>query len=413
MNNEWEKFGKEIRNIVDDAVSSQNFQHMNQTITDSVNEAISGFQKGLKTAGQAVNDMAKPKQKKPFWTPYQYNKRVPEKVAVKQELVTKKEERLDLFRKNTGLKIGGTVLSVLGYTFSGGIGITILILCLVALGMGSFPIGLRIAIFVLMPFFMGSGLMAWKGSNILSSLKRYQGYISELQGKTYCDIRQLADHNGKSLPFVQKDVQKMIHKGWFKQGHFDSEITCLIVSHDTYQEYQQVKAQRMEQKLLEEKQVQEKQIQEEGQDLNSGEFGQVLEEGRSYLQKIQECNQLISGQEISSKITRMEMLVQKIFDRVKEDPDSLPDIHKLMEYYLPTTVKLLEAYLQLDSQPVQGENIKSSKLEIEQTLDTLNSAFERLLDSLFEDVAWDVSTDISVLQAMLAQEGLAGNDFET
>ena len=81
----------------------------------------------------------------------------------------------------------------------------------------------------------------------------------------------------------------------------------------------------------------------------------------------------------------------------------------MMEYYLPSTVKLLVAYQSLDEQPVQGENIRTSKTEIGQTLDTLNEAFEKLLDSLFEDVAWDVSSDISVLHTMLAQEGLAGN----
>jgi len=77
-----------------------------------------------------------------------------------------------------------------------------------------------------------------------------------------------------------------------------------------------------------------------------------------------------------------------------------------MEYYLPTTVKLLDAYEELDKQPVQGENITNGKGEIEKTLDTLNVAFEKLLDSLFEDTAWDVATDISVLHTMLAQEGL-------
>jgi len=106
------------------------------------------------------------------------------------------------------------------------------------------------------------------------------------------------------------------------------------------------------------------------------------------------------------------MLIQKIFERVKEDPGSLEDIQKLMEYYLPTTVKLLDAYQQLENQPVQGENIRNSKTEIEQTLDTLNIAFEKLLDSLFEDVAWDVSSDISVLHTMLAQEGLTKDDFK-
>ena len=75
-------------------------------------------------------------------------------------------------------------------------------------------------------------------------------------------------------------------------------------------------------------------------------------------------------------------------------------------------MKLLEAYEELDTQPVQGENILSSKREIEKTLDTLNQAFERLLDDMFQDTAWDVSSDISVLNSMLAQEGLKEKDFE-
>ena len=84
-----------------------------------------------------------------------------------------------------------------------------------------------------------------------------------------------------------------------------------------------------------------------------------------------------------------------------------------MEYYLPTAVKLLEAYKDLDAQPVQGENIISSKREIEETLDTLNGAFEVLLDDMFQDTAWDVSSDVSVLKTMLAQEGLTEKDFKT
>ena len=94
-------------------------------------------------------------------------------------------------------------------------------------------------------------------------------------------------------------------------------------------------------------------------------------------------------------------------------PDSVDDIEKLMEYYLPTAVKLLEAYEELDHQPVQGENILNSKKEIEDTLDTLNIAFEKLLDDLFQETAWDVSSDITVLKMMLAQEGLTEDDFKT
>ena len=84
----------------------------------------------------------------------------------------------------------------------------------------------------------------------------------------------------------------------------------------------------------------------------------------------------------------------------------IPDLKKLMDYYLPMTVKLLNAYAEMDAMTVQGENILASKREIEATLDTLNRAYEKLLDELFEDMALDVSSDISVLNTLLAQEGL-------
>ena len=145
----------------------------------------------------------------------------------------------------------------------------------------------------------------------------------------------------------------------------------------------------------------------------SPEVQKILKAGDDYVRKIREANDAIPGEEISAKMSRMEMLVDRIFDRVEENPESVDDIRKLMEYYLPTTIKLLEAYEDLDAQPVQGENIISSKKEIEKTIDTLNTAFEKLLDDLFRDTAWDVSSDISVLHTMLAQEGLTEDGLKT
>ena len=119
----------------------------------------------------------------------------------------------------------------------------------------------------------------------------------------------------------------------------------------------------------------------------SPEVQKVIEAGDEYVRKIREANDAIPGDEISAKIYRMETLVDRIFDRVEQKPDTVEDIRKLMEYYLPTTIKLLEAYEELDAQPVQGENIISSKQEIEKTMDTLNAAFEKLLDDLVQDTA--------------------------
>lgn len=439
MDNNWEKYGKDIRNLVENAISSQNFNQLNKNITISVNEAVNDIQKGIKTAGQAVTDAASRSarfdrgagqykqsgqnnpgnQNRPVDNPQKMHSQ-PENWQ-KQPPARKWKGQLSpvnnkndfnpvLYQKNTSVSVGGWVLAVCGYTFSFGLSITILILCAVAFFMDTVPVGIKIALAILAPLLAGSGAMAWKGGSMLSSLKRYRSYISELHGRTYCNIKELSQRSGKSPKYVIKDLQKMITKGWFRQGHLDKDNTCLIVSHDTYREYQILQQQQEEQKRLESKQL-EKQQKVQQKVLEDSEMEQVIQEGKSYLQKIRECNDAILEAEISQKISRIEMLVQKIFDRVKENPDSLEDIHKLMEYYLPTTVKLLDAYQQLECQPVQGENISSSKEEIEKTLDTLNLAFEKLLDSLFEDVAWDVSTDISVLYTMLAQEGLTENDF--
>lgn len=395
MNQDWEKWGKDIRNIVQDAIDSQDFNKLNQTITNTVSDAVSGIQKGLSHAGQAVNQAADETKK-------QMGRNI--------KNIHRTAGTADLFKKNISQKAGGTALSVCGYILTIGIGIAILILFLIGVLIGTFFMGIKIAIGILIPLFAASAVMAWKGTVMLSSFKRFQKYIGTLHGRTYCNIKDLAEATGKSLKYVQKDVRMMIQKGWFKEGHFDDENTCLIVSHDTYKEYQILQRQRMEQMQSQAAKKSEKK-EEINSNLNS-EAQRIMEEGNKYIRRIKECNDAIPGEKISKKISHMEILVQRIFERVKQDPDSLEDIHKLMEYYLPTTVKLLEAYSELDNQPIQGENILSSKQEIEQTLDTLNVAFEKLLDSLFQDVAWDVSSDISVLHTMLAQEGLTENDFE-
>lgn len=203
----------------------------------------------------------------------------------------------------------------------------------------------------------------------------------------------------------------MISKGWFRQGHMDGEKKCLILSNRAYEEYLQIET-RKQQSKAEEPVKKEERTRENTKEKDvkneklTPEVQKIIDQGDAFIRKIHECNEAIPGEEISAKISRMEMLVDRIFDRVEENPQSVSDIRKLMEYYLPTTIKLLEAYEQLDRQPVDGENIQTAKREIEATLDTLNTAFEKLLDDLFQDTMWDVSSDISVLNTMLAQEGL-------
>jgi 5-bromo-4-chloroindolyl phosphate hydrolysis protein len=132
----------------------------------------------------------------------------------------------------------------------------------------------------------------------------------------------------------------------------------------------------------------------------------IIKEGKEYIRTIHDFNDEIPGVEMSEKLYRLESTVDRIIEQVRQNPESASELSKLISYYLPTTVKLLKAYTELDKQTVNGENIVKTKKEIEDALDTINDAFERLLDSLFENMAWDVSSDISVMETMFAQDGL-------
>ena len=243
---------------------------------------------------------------------------------------------------------------------------------------------------------------------MLGKIKRFRSYIRAIGGREYCEIKELSSQSGKSARYIVKDLEDMIEKGWFCQGHLDMQKTCLMVSEDAYSQYKELMERQSRQRTEEENMRSRK---EEEEKRLSPQVQEVIRTGEEYVRKIRQCNDAIPGEEISAKISHMELLIGRIFDRVKQAPESVADIRKLMEYYLPTTVKLLEAYEELDAQPIQGENITSSKTEIEKTLDTLNIAFEKLLDDLFQDTAWDVSSDISVLHTMLAQEGLTEDEI--
>ena len=334
----------------------------------------------------------------------------------------KEEKQLPaLYAGTVPAKIGGTMLFGVGCA-AGSISLIGLAMILLAgITSGDMSAGWWVASGGAALFAAGFGCMAGAGRGILGRVKRFRSYIRSLGSREYCNVRELSEHLGKSPRFVVKDLEKMIQKGWFRQGHFDKQKTCLMVSNDAYKQYtdllqqtEQMKAETSKKQAdAARKRAEEVQKQAEEPDSSlSPEVRKVIRTGEKYIKKIHACNDALPGKEISAKISRMELLVDRIFDRVEQNPELVTDLNKMMDYYLPTTVKLLEAYEDLDAEPVQGENIISSKKEIEKTLDTLNVAFEKLLDSLFQDTAWDVSSDISVLEMMLAQEGLTGDDFK-
>ena len=138
----------------------------------------------------------------------------------------------------------------------------------------------------------------------------------------------------------------------------------------------------------------------------SPEVQQLLQERDRALSEMRRLNDAIQDQTLSQQIDRLEHTTQKIMDAVVKSPDKLPQIRRFLNYYLPTTLKLLNAYDRMDATGVEGANIDGTKGRIEDIMSTICTAFDRQLDALYGQEAMDISTDIDVLEQMLAREGL-------
>ena len=256
-----------------------------------------------------------------------------------------------------------------------------------------------------------SWLWLMTGVNTLKDrlvFKNYQKILNLSDNKSYAKIEDLMQETGESKDKTLKRLRKMIRNGWFKEGHIDKSETTFISTNETYALYQKTQLDyeerlKIDRELSANKPANEQNI--------SAEVKETLEQGKKYLAQISHLNDRIPGVEVSNKIFKIEDITGRILSRVEEHPSSVDDIKQLMKYYLPMTIKLLTAYAEMDEQPVKVENIDKSKKEIENVLDSLNDAFSKLLDDLYKDTAWDISSDVSVLNAMLKREGLKGNDF--
>lgn len=123
--------------------------------------------------------------------------------------------------------------------------------------------------------------------------------------------------------------------------------------------------------------------------------------------EMKRLNANIPGEKISRQIEHLETVTQKIISHVAGHPEKLPQIRRFLDYYLPTTLKLLNAYDRMGEAGVAGENISATQGRIDGVMDTLVGAFDRQLDALFADEALDIATDITVMENLLRQEGLS------
>ncbi len=429
--NEWYRAGEDIRDQVQQAVDTGNFTNLGKNIGNTVNETINrtmqevnrtvgtvgesvnravndvgnGIGRAVETVGENISRVAGNQSQNAGHgaardlggsagnaqiSPYASN-----------PLYKRPDARLDknLFQRTPKGSVSSVLCMGAGY---GVMGISALVLIA--------AVGELIAYQALLPvivsgIFTAAGLgLGVHGSRLAGRVKRYKRYVGMVKDKLYCSIQELAQRTGKSERFIVKDLQKMIHLGMFKQAHLDQKQTCLIASDEMYDQYMLTqKNYEEEQKKLEVDRLAEERRRQEKERL--GGAAEVIEEGKSYVRLIRQCNDEIPGEEMSDKLDRLELLVTRIFDQVEKEPELASELRKMLSFYLPTTKKLLEAYRDLDSQKLDLSNIEQTKREIETAVDNINEAFEKFLDELFREKAWDIQSDISALHTILKQDG--------
>lgn len=242
-----------------------------------------------------------------------------------------------------------------------------------------------------MPMLMSltGGIGCLFGGWHIRTSRRMRRKIDKIVGDAkYMYIQDIADALPCSYDKCCKHLENCIDEGLFgPDAYLDMRRKCLVVS------------ERPPEPTPAPAPKPEKQPEKQTDMPERDQYQKILDE-------LRRVNDAIPDEEMTDKISRLEAVSAKIFEQARTDPDKLPQMRKFMDYYLPTSLKLLNTYAELDNQGVEGENISESKRRIEQTMDTLVKAFENQLDRLFASDALDVSTDIDVMQNMLRADGL-------
>lgn len=399
MNNrDFSNIGEEIRRTVEDAMNTMDYGRLNQRINQTVNMAMDEARRQFERYNYNKPPHVSPPPA-PYVTP-------PSGMAKEAAKATKNSKEIQMRFKPVG-KISGLLLTVLG-----SIGTITMLPFVIAFTFlwtaerttegkiaGMFVLLGSLILIAIFSVCLAKGISMW---NRYRDLKKY---VAVLDGREFCTIEELSIKTGQPVKKIRKKLKSMIQKGMFRNGFIDEQETCLIVTDGAYQMYRQAQEAKKQREMEEELRRQQEKV-------PKSEIDEMIAKGDHYIRMIREANDAIPGEVISQKLDRLEMIVRKIFESVKKHPEQLDEMDKFMEYYLPTTEKLVNAYKEFDALPVKGENVTKSMSEIENTMDTITHAFEQLLDDLFMDTAFDISSDISVLHTMFAREGYKEKDFK-
>lgn len=401
----WVETVKEIAGAVERAASSQNFTNLSSQIKDSITTALkqSGVEVPERGSARSGGEAKAASQRNTAGSNRNPSSGINRTIQVQgvRSYVDKAPAASPWFQKRVSknMGLGSLIGGIIGLLFTGIPSLVYLILALV----------------VAPTFFVGVGifggltaLFTWltsRGASLQGLVNRFYTYGGIAGNREYVTIDELERQSGRKRSRILSDIKKFRLRNMLSLAVIDRDESTLMLTDKAYREYRTLTDQRTAAEKELAAQQREK-IELEKSDLPE-DVKDLLAEGQAYLLRVRNYNDEIPDTEaMSGKLYELENIMKRIFAQVRKDPASAKELRKFMNYYLPTTDKLLSSYVEITKQGATGANLSSAKSEIESAMDTINEAFTHLLDKLFESTAWDVSSDISVMKTMMEQDGL-------
>ena len=236
-------------------------------------------------------------------------------------------------------------------------------------------------VFPLCGFGAGLGCL-WGGLRRRKQVRTFRSYLAMIGSRTTISISALSSAMGVSPAKVRDTLEDMLDDGFFPQGYLDYGSDRLVLTSDG---------------IPDPPKEEEKPAQEEPAE----------DPQNAILEEIRSINSGIDNPKLNQQIDRIGVITAKVFEYQRSHPQKSNQLHSFLSYYLPTTLKILRAYAQLEDQEVDGENISAAMERIEGMMDKVVEGFEKQLDQLFQGDALDITADVEVLERRLAKDGLS------
>lgn len=407
--NDFSDLEDQIRDTVKNAFNAIDFAGLKKGFNDKADDTLNEVKTKMKYKSDDIVEKMKNKSQK-------FSEKMEAKLQsqnVNLQRITKKEKnKLSAYiTKRPVGSISGIFYKIFGYS---GSTIFALLLIISSISIPWMPEGLRdnynTVLGFLSTFFIFNIGLSLRGIYLRNRVIRFKQYVKVLDDQNYVLIENLSEAVKKKNKYVVKDLIKMAELDMFKEAHIDEKQTYFMLSNEVYNNY--LESQEALRLRAEEELIRQEKSNAEMNDPQKRELRFTIDMGQNYIKQIRSINDALPEEEISNKLDRLENIVSQILEHIESNPKKLSEVNKFTNHYLPITLKLVTSYKELNEQPVQGENITNAKNEIEKSIDFINTAFEKLLDDLFEEMALDISTDISVLETLFTQEGLTKKDFE-